>query len=110
MTSPNIIFIMVDNQSAFTLGCYGNDEIHTPNLDALALEGCRFDEAFCPNAMCSPGRASALTGLLPSGHGVHNWLDDRLASKWPTNWSAIDEFKNLPAVLKEAGYTTGISG
>ena len=60
--------------------------------------------------MCSPGRASALTGLMPSGHGVQNWLDDRLATQWPANWSAIDEFSNLPTLLKEAGYTTGLSG
>jgi arylsulfatase A-like enzyme len=110
MARPNIIFIMVDNQSAFTLGCYGNEEIYTPNLDAMAFQGGLFSEAYCSNAMCSPGRASALTGLMPSGHGVQNWLDDRLATQWPANWSAIDEFSNLPTLLKEAGYTTGLSG
>ncbi|SVA74580.1 uncharacterized protein METZ01_LOCUS127434 [marine metagenome] len=111
MTSqPNIVLIMVDNQSAFTLGCYGNEEIYTPNIDAMAERGLRFTEAYCPNAMCSPGRASALTGLMPSGHGVHTWLDDRLRDNWPRNWSAIDEFQNLPAQLKAAGYHTGLSG
>ncbi|NBT30363.1 MAG: sulfatase, partial [Rhodobacteraceae bacterium] len=79
---PNIVLIFTDNQQAETLGCYGNPEIHTPNLDRLASEGMVFDNAFCPNAFCSPCRASVLTGLLPSQHGVHSWIDDRDADEW----------------------------
>ena len=45
---------MSDNQSADMLGCYGNSELRTPNLDALAQDGVRFDEAYCVNSMCSP--------------------------------------------------------
>ncbi|MCP4388311.1 MAG: sulfatase-like hydrolase/transferase [Gammaproteobacteria bacterium] len=66
---PNIVLIFVDNQPADMMGCSGNDEIHTPNLDALAARGVRFEHAFCANAMCSPCRASVLTGLMPSQHG-----------------------------------------
>ena len=51
MGKPNIILIFVDNQPAKMLGCAGNEEIHTPHLDALAARGMRFSEAFCPNAM-----------------------------------------------------------
>ena len=47
---PNIVLIFSDNQQASTLGCYGNPEIHTPNLDRLAAQGIVFDNAFCPNA------------------------------------------------------------
>ena len=77
MSRPNIILIMTDNQHAGTLGCYGNAEVHSPNLDRMAAEGMRFDQAHCPNAFCSPCRASVLTGMLPSQHGIHSWIDDR---------------------------------
>ena len=110
MARPNIVLIMADNQPADLLGCYGNDEVKTPHLDALAQRGQRFDQAFCVNAMCSPCRASVLTGLMPSQHGLHNWLDDRLMDQWPQNWSAIAEFANLPTIIKNAGYTTALIG
>jgi arylsulfatase A-like enzyme len=107
---PNVILVMVDNQSAQTLGCYGNADSHTPHIDRLARDGMQFDEAYCPNALCSPGRASALTGLMPSQHGVHSWLDDRSLEHWPANWSAVAEFHTLPRVLRNAGYATGLIG
>ena len=107
---PNIVFIMTDNESADTLGCYGNEEMYSPNLDCLAEEGIRFNNAFCPNAMCSPGRASALTGLLPCQHGVHTWLDDRLIDQWPRNWNALEEINTLPEILGNSGYDTAMIG
>ncbi len=60
---PNILLIFVDNQPASMMGCYGNDEIFTPHLDNLASRGTLFRNAFCPNSMCSPCRASMLTGV-----------------------------------------------
>lgn len=110
MKRPNILFFMSDNQPADLLGCYGNDEVKTPHLDALSARGVRFDNAFCVNAMCSPCRASVLTGLMPSQHGIHNWLDDRLMDHWPRNWSAIADVANLPTILKSAGYATALIG
>ncbi len=110
MPRPNILFIMSDNQAADTLGCYGNGEAHTPHLDSLAQHGVRFENAFCVNAMCSPCRASVLTGLMPSQHGVHNWLDDQMMDRWPKTWSAIEEFANLPTMMKHAGYSTALIG
>lgn len=107
---PNIIVIFTDNQQASTLGCYGNDEIHTPNLDRLATQGVKFDNAFCPNAFCSPCRASLLTGLLPSQHGVHSWIDDRNMPEWPVGWHALDGMRTLPTLLKEDGYVTALVG
>ena len=108
--SPNIVLIMTDNQPADAVGCYGNEEIYTPNLDALAAEGIRFDNAYCPNAMCSPSRASVWSGRMPCQHGVHTWLDDRLMDQWPDDWNAINEFRALPEILKENGYTTAMIG
>ena len=101
---------MSDNQPADLLGCYGNEEVKTPHLDGLAKQGVQFNNAYCVNAMCSPCRASVLTGLMPSQHGVHNWLDDSLMPKWPDNWSAIGEFENFPTLIKRAGYTTALIG
>ena len=107
---PNILLIFVDNQPASMMGCYGNEEIFTPNLDRLASEGALFRNAFCPNSMCSPCRASMLTGLMPSQHGVHTWLDDDVMDEWPENYNAIAEFETLPEKLSEAGYHTALIG
>ncbi|MBT6098721.1 MAG: sulfatase-like hydrolase/transferase, partial [Marinovum sp.] len=110
MTRPNILLFMSDNQPANLLSCYENDEVMTPHLDNLSKRGMRFDNAYCVNAMCSPCRASVLTGLMPSQHGIHNWLDDCLMDKWPDNWSSIGEFTNLPTIIKLAGYNTALIG
>ena len=67
---------MADNQPASILGAYGNPDVKTPNIDRLANEGVRFTRAFAVHGMCSPTRATLLTGLLPSQHGVQDWLDD----------------------------------
>ena len=106
----NIILIFTDNQQASTLGCYGNKEIYTPNLDQLSAESVTFDNAYCPNAFCSPCRASLLTGLLPSQHGVHSWIDTRKKEDWPHGWHALDGLRTLPMSLSENGYKTALIG
>ena len=106
----NIILIFTDNQQASTLGCYGNKEIYTPNLDQLSAESVTFDNAYCPNAFCSPCRASLLTGLLPSQHGVHSWIDTRKKEDWPLGWHALDGLRTLPMSLSESGYKTALIG
>ncbi|MCA9442976.1 MAG: sulfatase-like hydrolase/transferase, partial [Candidatus Omnitrophica bacterium] len=70
----NLVVIMTDNHGAWTLGCYGNPDIRTPNIDRLAEEGARFTGCYSVNGVCSPTRASFLTGLLPCQHGVHCYL------------------------------------
>jgi arylsulfatase A-like enzyme len=107
---PNILLIMSDNHMAELLGCYGNEEIHSPNLDALAQQGIQFDDVYCVNGMCSPCRASVLTGMMPSQHGIHTWLDDRIMDRWPENWNAMAEFNALPDVLRNNGYDTALIG
>src|SRR6476469_6468692 len=62
----NLVFILTDNHGAWTLGCYGNPDIRTPNIDRLAREGTLFSRCYSSNAVCSPTRATYLTGLLPS--------------------------------------------
>jgi choline-sulfatase len=71
---PNILFILTDDQGAWALGSAGNREIRTPHLDALAARGMRFENFFCTSPVCSPARASILTGRIPSQHGIHDWL------------------------------------
>ena len=71
---PNIIFILSDDQGAWAMHCAGTPELYTPNLDRLAARGTRFDSFFCASPVCSPARASILTGTIPSAHGVHDWL------------------------------------
>ena len=72
--TPNIIFILSDDQGAWAMGCAGNDELTTPNLDRLAVTGIRFENFFCASPVCSPARASILTGQIPSQHGVQDFL------------------------------------
>lgn len=71
---PNIVFVLADDMGAWALGAHGNEEIQTPNLDRLAAEGVRFEQFFCTSPVCSPARASILTGRIPSQHGVHDWI------------------------------------
>lgn len=110
--ATNLVLIMTDNQGAWTLGCYGNEDIRTPNLDRLAGEGVRFCRAYCVNSVCSPSRATYLTGLIPSQHGVHCWLGTEKpdAQMGPDAYCTIAEFPNLPRLLSEAGYNCGLSG
>ncbi|MCY3751513.1 MAG: sulfatase-like hydrolase/transferase [Gammaproteobacteria bacterium] len=107
---PNILFILTDNQAASLLGAYGNPDIRTPNIDRLAAEGITFTRAYAVNGMCSPTRATLMTGLMPSQHGIHSWLDDELLDQWPESWSAVAEFRTLPLTLKNRGYRTAMIG
>lgn len=106
---PNLVFILTDNQGAWTLGCYGNPDIRTPHIDRLAREGLRFTRALSSNAVCSPTRATFLTGLLPSQHGVHSFLDPKYMMG-PEAYNTLAEFTSLGEVLRDAGYVCGLSG
>jgi arylsulfatase A-like enzyme len=59
---PNVLIILSDDQSAAHLGCYGNKDVHTPNIDQLASEGMRFDRAYQTSPQCAPARGAMLTG------------------------------------------------
>jgi arylsulfatase A-like enzyme len=71
-TQPNIIFILGDNQHFETMGCAGHPFIQTPGMDQIAREGIRFGNTFSPTPLCSPSRASFLTGAYAHKHGVKN--------------------------------------
>src|SRR5688572_20451544 len=105
---PNLVFILTDNQGAWTLGCYGNQDIRTPHIDRLAAEGMRFTRALSSNPVCSPTRATFLTGLIPSQHGVHSFLDPKFMMG-PEAYNTLSEFTSIGEVLRESGYTCGLS-
>jgi len=117
----NVVFILTDDQGIWACGCYGNSEIRTPNIDRLAATGLRFENFFCTSPVCSPSRASFLTGLIPSQHGVHDWIRD---GNVPPEQEMLveDEREVYPAVaylegkigytdvIAQHGYTCAISG
>jgi len=96
---PNILLILSDDHSVPYLGCYGNKDLTTPNLDQLAAEGIRFDHAYTCAPQCVPSRASILSGRNVVDIGM-----SRFSAPLPR------EVKTIPEYLSEAGYYTGICG
>ena len=70
MKRPNFVFIITDQQRADHLGCAGNEVLRTPNIDALASRGTRFDRFYVASPICTPNRVTLLTGRMSSAHGV----------------------------------------
>jgi uncharacterized sulfatase len=90
---PNIVMYLSDDHGVDFVGCYGNPAVHTPNIDALAKEGMRFNRVFAASPTCSPSRASMFTGLWPQRNGtMGNHTDCR------------PEIRSLPAFLQVLGY------
>ncbi|MEM7130196.1 MAG: sulfatase [Chloroflexota bacterium] len=75
MSKPNILFILIDDLGWKDLSCYGSTFYETPNLDRLAANGMRFTNAYAACPVCSPTRASLLTGKYPATVGITNWID-----------------------------------
>lgn len=98
---PNILFIAVDDLRP-ELGCYGNEDIKSPNIDRLADNGIVFNSAFCQSAVCNPSRASLLTGLRPDNNRVWDlWTDFR---------TTVPDAVTLPQYFKQNGYFTTAIG
>jgi len=105
---PNIVFILSDDQGPWALGCAGNEDIKTPHLDALAAAGTRLENFFCASPVCSPARASLMTGQIPSRHGVHDYLTGvEVGAQAPDYLSGQAMFTD---VLAKNGYRMGLSG
>ena len=96
---PNIILMIADDMSWNDCGAYGHPRIHTPNIDALASQGMRFDQAFLTISSCSPSRASLITGRYP-----HRTDAEEL------HWPLPAEQITFTELLREAGYWCGAAG
>jgi len=111
---PNIILILADDLAAWMLGCYGNQEIHTPNIDRLAAHGVRFENSFVCTPICSASRATLFTGRTPLQHGIHDFLTPRPIDQPPQGQAAPPaSFRSevfLSDLLAAAGYTCGYNG
>lgn len=114
---PNILLIYTDDQGAWTPGVYGNRQSHTPNIDRLAQEGARFTNAFATAPVCSPARASFMTGRYSSEVGINDAISPPKTKTYnDTIGRGIGakglsgSFVTFPAVLAKAGYVTGLVG
>ncbi|NKB69984.1 MAG: sulfatase-like hydrolase/transferase [Candidatus Latescibacteria bacterium] len=97
---PNILWICTDQQRFDTIGALGNSHVRTPHIDALAAAGTAFTHAFCQSPICTPSRASFLTGMYPSSvHGCTNGND---------YWA--DAAPLVTRLLAEGGYDCGLAG
>lgn len=99
---PNILWLFIDDQDP-RYGCYGEKLVHTPNIDALASEGVRFERAYVPVPVCAPCRSALITGSYPIRLGTHNMRSGRdpIAPIY-----LPDGFETLPEVFRNAGYAT----
>jgi arylsulfatase A len=112
---PNIVFFLVDDLGPDELVCYASKFHETPNIDALASRGMRFTNAYSGSTLCSPSRASILTGRHPARLHLTDWIPGQtqinvksIVPDWKTY---IDPDRVLlPEALKEQGYATGFFG
>lgn len=113
---PNIVFFLIDDLGWADLGVYGSTFYETPNLDQLAADGMRFTDAYATCHVCSPSRASILTGKYPARLGLTDWLQGR----GDRNFQPLQAVKTVPALpleettiaetLRGHGYLTGMFG
>ena len=96
---PNVVLVLCDDIRWDALSCAGHPHLKTPNIDALAEEGLYFENMFCTTSLCSPSRASILSGLYAHAHGVTNNFTD-----YP------ESLNSFPRQLQTAGYETGYIG
>ncbi|MCD9026184.1 sulfatase-like hydrolase/transferase [Cohnella silvisoli] len=105
MKRPNFIIIYCDDLGYGDLGCYGSDVIQTPHLDQLASEGVRFTDWYSNSPVCSPSRASLLTGKYPAKTGVCEILGGKRGTS-----GLPDDQTTLAKALRSSGYRTALFG
>jgi len=98
---PNIIFLFTDDQNTYSLGCYGNEDVVTPNIDSLARDGVTFDRHYTVTAICMASRATVMTGLYEYRHGCNFGHGPLHQDLWEQSY---------PMILREHGYLTAIAG
>ncbi|AHF14016.1 sulfatase family protein [Niabella soli] len=97
--APNIIVFIADDLNQQDVGCYGNADVRTPNMDLLAKEGMRFTKAYAASSMCTPSRSAVFTGLYPYRNGSQM-----------NHFTVRPDIQGLPQFLQKLGYRVVISG
>jgi arylsulfatase A-like enzyme len=103
---PNVIFILADDLGYGEIGCYGEKQIKTPNLDRLASEGMRFTQAYAGSTVCAPSRGSLMTGKHTGHTTIRGNRPNRNVPETPLGAEEI----TIPQVFKAAGYSTALIG
>ena len=114
-TKPNFVFFLIDDLGWNDVGCYRSTFYETPNIDRLAKEGMRFTDAYAACPVCSPTRASILTGKYPARLNITDWIpgsdpkNRKLLGTKDLHQLPLEE-KTIAEVLKDVGYATGFFG
>jgi arylsulfatase A-like enzyme len=101
MGHPNILFL-TSHDTGDWLRCYGHPGVHSPNLDALATQGCRFTNSFCSSPICTPSRGAMMTGRYPQSNGLMGLIQT------PYRWRYNPGERHLSHLLAERGYHTAL--
>lgn len=119
---PNVLFIVADDLGYHDLSCMGSKYYETPNIDQIAGEGMVFTDGYAACQVCSPSRASLISGKFPARHGITDWIGARTGEDWSKagyntklmppeyEYKLAQEYITLPEALKEAGYLTFFAG
>jgi len=119
---PNILFILADDLGYTDLSCMGSKYYETPNIDKIAKNGMVFTNGYSACSVCSPSRASIMTGKFPARHGITDWIGAGSGEDWrngnrhtrllPAEYSheLNKDYITLPEALKEYGYKTFFTG
>lgn len=119
---PNVVFIIADDLGYHDLGISGSRFYETPNIDRLGREGMNFTNGYATCQVCSPSRASVMSGQFPARHGITDWIGAPSGEDWrryrrytpmlPPEYRRHlpHEFTSLPEAMKEGGYMTFMAG
>ena len=115
----NFVFFLVDDLGFGDLGYNGSEFYETPHIDALAASGMRFDNGYAACQVCSPSRASIMTGKAPPRHGITDWIGAKTGMDWKRDdlvlpaeyvWNLPHEDITVAEALRDGGYTTFYAG
>ena len=119
---PNVLFILVDDLGVTDLSCLGSSYYETPNIDRIAKEGMVFTQGYAGSRVCSPSRATIMTGQFAARHGITDWIGARTGEDWrkanrhdlllPAGYTPHLPYDNvvLPEAMLKNGYKTFYSG
>lgn len=122
LEKPNVLFILADDLGVHDLSFTGSKYYETPNIDRIGLEGMEFTQGYATCQVCSPSRASIMSGKFPARHGITDWIGARTGEEWrkanrfnqllPPEYlhHLPHAYVTLPEAMKEAGYKTFFAG